>query len=218
MTTYRVDLHPERAVTAVAEPLLTAEDRAAANWRSRSACRDADPDLFFSVVPADVAAAKAVCAGCPVRENCLEFALEHGERHGTWGGMDEDERPAARIIRLVPAPAPQSRDARLSALLPQLQADEVARFLAKIAPGGCGLTWTAQLGDDGSGIFRVTRGGVRRPYRAHRLAYLLATGTDPGPDTVIQACGDHACVTPRCLQIEPVSETRLRTAQQRKSA
>jgi len=68
---------------------------------SDGACRSADPDLFF---PADAervadwhcreAAAKAICAGCPVRRLCLEYALDSGEDFGIWGGCDETERRA----------------------------------------------------------------------------------------------------------------------------
>jgi WhiB family redox-sensing transcriptional regulator len=41
------------------------------NWRSLAACRSADPDLFFPISSsgqsvAQVAEAKAICAGCPV--------------------------------------------------------------------------------------------------------------------------------------------------------
>ena len=38
------------------------------------------------------AAAKAVCAGCPVRRECLDHALTSGEPYGVWGGLSEGER------------------------------------------------------------------------------------------------------------------------------
>lgn len=198
--------------------LLMAEEREEADWRDRAACRGASPDLFFSVLPADVKAAKAICAGCPVRQECLEFALHSGEEYGTWGGLSEDELHVARRPRVAVAALPKPPARPLTVVMPDLMADEIARFRAKVTPGGCGLTWGAQIHPEGFGIFRLTRDGVQRSYRAHRIAWKIATGTDPGPDTVIQACGDSACVTPGCLQIEPVSETRRRTARQRKSA
>ncbi|GAA4893979.1 WhiB family transcriptional regulator [Streptomonospora salina] len=49
-------------------------------------CRQ-DPDLFFAEAPADVEAAKAICADCPVREQCLADALDRGEPWGVWGGQ-----------------------------------------------------------------------------------------------------------------------------------
>jgi WhiB family transcriptional regulator, redox-sensing transcriptional regulator len=36
--------------------------------------------------------AKAVCADCPVRRDCLEWAIETDQPHGVWGGLDEVER------------------------------------------------------------------------------------------------------------------------------
>lgn len=48
---------------------------------------------FTQQVERENAAAKRVCAGCPVREKCLDFALkDRTERFGVWGGMTYDER------------------------------------------------------------------------------------------------------------------------------
>jgi WhiB family transcriptional regulator, redox-sensing transcriptional regulator len=44
------------------------------------------PDLFFAESPLDVARAKELCAGCPVRAACLTGALQRGEPWGVWGG------------------------------------------------------------------------------------------------------------------------------------
>jgi len=70
-------------------------------WLDLGACRDEDPDLFFPIASAgpgvaQVAAAKAVCARCAVREACLHFALETHQGSGVWGGMSEEERRAIR--------------------------------------------------------------------------------------------------------------------------
>ncbi|WP_236241522.1 WhiB family transcriptional regulator [Streptomyces sp. CC228A] len=70
-------------------------------WRDRAACRSTphhqvDPELFFPE-PDEVdriAAAKALCAQCPVRSTCLDAALENGDRDGIRGGMTEEEREA----------------------------------------------------------------------------------------------------------------------------
>ncbi len=50
--------------------------------------------------PLGVARAKAVCAGCPVRAECLEFALANDERWGVWGGTSERQRRAMRAVRV----------------------------------------------------------------------------------------------------------------------
>ena len=65
-------------------------------WRS-AACQEADPEMFFPVAPVgpgagEIAQAKAVCAACWVRRQCLQYALATHQAHGVWGGMDEDER------------------------------------------------------------------------------------------------------------------------------
>lgn len=67
-------------------------------WRSAAACLSADPDLFFPISASgraleQVAEAKAICAPCPVRRQCLAFALRT-KAHGIWGGMTDDERAA----------------------------------------------------------------------------------------------------------------------------
>jgi len=70
-------------------------------WRGRAACVDVDHDLFFPVgvtgpaVP-QIAAAKAVCARCPVRAECLQFAVATNQEYGVWGGTSEEERRALR--------------------------------------------------------------------------------------------------------------------------
>lgn len=74
-------------------------------WAARAACRHADPDLFFPVAPAgpsarQVAQAKEVCAHCPVRRPCLEFAVDTGQGFGVWGGASEDERRVMRSRQL----------------------------------------------------------------------------------------------------------------------
>jgi WhiB family redox-sensing transcriptional regulator len=73
-------------------------------WRDQAACRNEDPELYFPIGtsgPAlmQTAQAKAVCARCPVQEQCLEWALDHGEILGVWGGTGENERRALQRRR-----------------------------------------------------------------------------------------------------------------------
>ena len=49
-------------------------------------CHLVDPEVFFAESPADVEAAKALCVGCPVRQACLDGALDRREPWGVWGG------------------------------------------------------------------------------------------------------------------------------------
>jgi WhiB family transcriptional regulator, redox-sensing transcriptional regulator len=78
-------------------------------WRSAAACRSADPDLFFPISdsgPAreQMAKAKAICAICRVRRECLVFALGTGQVYGIWGGQSEHERAAVRRRTAIERP------------------------------------------------------------------------------------------------------------------
>ena len=67
------------------------------NWVGKAACRGLDPAIFYPQTDEEADAAKAVCAVCPVNEDCLEHAILHREKNGVWGGATERER--LRIIR-----------------------------------------------------------------------------------------------------------------------
>jgi WhiB family redox-sensing transcriptional regulator len=84
------------------------------SWRVRAACHGVDGELFFA---ADgerglakrrrERAAKAVCVGCPVREDCAGYALANREPHGVWGGLSEGDRE--RIWRATDGVTASSR-------------------------------------------------------------------------------------------------------------
>ncbi len=69
-------------------------------WQLDAACRGQDASLFFAPSYFEKreekagreARAKAYCARCPVREECLGYALSIREPHGIWGGLNEHER------------------------------------------------------------------------------------------------------------------------------
>jgi len=68
-------------------------------WQYEGACREADPETFFSPDAergprrrAREAAAKALCAVCPVVQQCLSHALQVREPYGVWGGLNINER------------------------------------------------------------------------------------------------------------------------------
>jgi len=77
-------------------------------WRKRSACkgqssRAADPwypeDDDYSQESTWIA--RTICASCPVREMCLEYAIETGQQHGIWGGLDPEERRKVVLDRAL---------------------------------------------------------------------------------------------------------------------
>jgi WhiB family redox-sensing transcriptional regulator len=69
-------------------------------WQWRAACRGEDSTLFFAPNHPETRdekmlrerQAKAICARCPVRIECLEYAIRIREPHGIWGGLNELER------------------------------------------------------------------------------------------------------------------------------
>jgi WhiB family redox-sensing transcriptional regulator len=82
-------------------------------WFTRAACRTADRRLFFEPEGESpkrrdkrIRAAKAVCAGCPVRRECLSFALSIPERYGIWGGFTSRERA---VLKRRGTPGPSRR-------------------------------------------------------------------------------------------------------------
>ncbi len=67
------------------------------DWRSRAACLNVDPELFFPIgntgpALAQAAEAKAVCYSCEVQETCLRWAMANNQDSGVWGGKSEEER------------------------------------------------------------------------------------------------------------------------------
>ena len=66
------------------------------DWTS-ALCAQTDPALFFpeghgKKVTNAIEQAKRTCGRCPIREACLEWALDTGQNTGVWGGLSEDER------------------------------------------------------------------------------------------------------------------------------
>lgn len=96
--------HPAKKMTkttrAVASKLASLETDA--RWQDVSACKGMDPTTFFGPEHPETVkekrdreeAAKAVCETCPVKRECLEYALEAREGYGIWGGLTELERKA----------------------------------------------------------------------------------------------------------------------------
>jgi len=74
-------------------------------WRTDATCRDEDTSIFFSDDPVDAARAVSMCADCPVRQACLEFALDSRQADGIWGGLNELERRRERRRRRQTAAA-----------------------------------------------------------------------------------------------------------------
>lgn len=67
------------------------------DWMSVGNCADKPPSLFFPSDGVGVDHARRICADCPVKTQCLEYALANRIDHGVWGGTSERER--RRILK-----------------------------------------------------------------------------------------------------------------------
>lgn len=69
-----------------------AELPAAPEWQDRANCAGTDTDEFFPDAGGSGTQAKKVCRRCEVRPECLNYAIEHDEKFGVWGGKTRNER------------------------------------------------------------------------------------------------------------------------------
>jgi WhiB family redox-sensing transcriptional regulator len=77
------------------------------SWQDRAVCVGIDARLFFGPDGEQwqereirEAKAKAICASCPVRAQCLDYALGNSIKHGIWGGLNQEERARERRCRV----------------------------------------------------------------------------------------------------------------------
>jgi WhiB family redox-sensing transcriptional regulator len=71
-------------------------------WMNDGSCRTHPPEVFFPSDGVGVTNAQRICSTCPVRQPCLEYALENRIDHGVWGGTSERERRRILKRRRVP--------------------------------------------------------------------------------------------------------------------
>lgn len=79
------------------EVLVRAFERA--DWMSQRSCGNVPAEWFFPTRGEDTTQAKAICAECSVRQECLDYAVRNGEKFGIWGGTSERERRNIRRQR-----------------------------------------------------------------------------------------------------------------------
>lgn len=150
------------------------------DWPSRAACATADPDLFFPEpdTPAEeIAKAKQVCDGCPVKQACLEDAIRRGERDAICGGLTAKERAAqfgtTRVRRFGGTSARQ------------LAVQHGAFLLTCLIEHRMGVALVAEeLGTTTSAVYRAylllvpARPGHRRPKPPTKMERLLETSKE----------------------------------------
>ena len=74
-------------------------------WQTRGECNGAPQEIFFTERGETKKRALSYCNVCPVRQECLDYALDNDERFGIWGGKSERQRRAIRAQRRSEAAA-----------------------------------------------------------------------------------------------------------------
>jgi hypothetical protein len=150
-------------------------------WREHAACRNvSDPEIFFAIGESPKALqqtedAKRICHSCPVMDRCLNWAIEHGQDAGVWGGLDEQQRRRLHGRRSSVAGPPK----------PPRTPTTVLADKSQEVPGGH-VVW--------SGTQPVFVNGEE--YTAPQLAWVVAYGERPdGPLTL--ACDHPGCIRPQ---------------------
>lgn len=127
------------------------------NWQEQAICATTDIDVlkyFYTpdlsddeFVSADESSrntelAKKVCGNCPVRLNCLTFALETEERFGVWGGADETTRRWALGIDQYGKPIQRVREVKCpNCNSLDVESPSSTRVRARMVCSSCSLSW-----------------------------------------------------------------------------
>jgi WhiB family redox-sensing transcriptional regulator len=86
----------QEPIVPLTQVIISPEDVEDLTWQDEALCAETDPESFFPEKGGSTREAKRVCRSCEVRPECLDYALEHDERFGIWGGMSERERRRLR--------------------------------------------------------------------------------------------------------------------------
>jgi WhiB family redox-sensing transcriptional regulator len=94
-------------------------------WQDAALCAQVDPDRWYPEKGGSVREPVSVCRQCPVRAECLEYALENNEGYGVWGGMSEYARrylrrtfgsdTAAAVASVIPSASPAQQPQKAAA-------------------------------------------------------------------------------------------------------
>lgn len=136
-----------RVLMAVARP---------PEWVAAAVCAQVDPELFYPDKGGSVRDAKRVCTRCPVRPQCLAYALDGDERHGVWGGLSEPERRRRARAAATDPSTSQEADHQVDGVV-------VARLIAGHPVAGATRTEQAHAAID------LHRDGLGAPRIAARL-------------------------------------------------
>lgn len=146
-------------------------------WMDSAACQGMS-DLFFGGWYEE---ARAICATCPVRDECLDWATTIGEPAGMWGGLTPDERAGRRPVPVVHVPVRPLLDR-----FPHLTEDELGervgaagRTVARWKAAGRIPYRSAEAAADALGVHPIHLWGV--DYLAASLSVTGAHHPSPCP-------------------------------------
>lgn len=88
----RDDTAVATAVKLLAQLTSASAGPSRGEWTEQALCRRVDPEVFFPPKGDAGTQAKQICAQCPVRAECLDYAIAADEKHGIWGGLNRAER------------------------------------------------------------------------------------------------------------------------------
>lgn len=129
-------------------------------------CRTTDPELWFSRVTADRALAIALCRECPIRTACAQYALDHPELRGVWGGTTTADRRQFRTGE----PCRLDEQGRLRRLCGSVAAYHAHHTYREAPCEACTAAWEAHLLAERRGRLGVehAKGGSSTGYHLHR--------------------------------------------------
>src|SRR5215213_5020687 len=147
-------------------------------WRDQAACLEVvsvDYDPFFSDAAELQAEAIAICAACPVRDDCLTFAVRTSQQYGTWGGQPQQiirrlialERAGRPHNRRTPPAIPRPARPTASAAIASAPTTPTTPLMASaVAAPACARPNRPVPADAGEGATQIWRD--RDPYRDHQ--------------------------------------------------
>ena len=158
---------PAQRSRTLPRPGSTDEHEKGADWREDAACKDTDGALFFQPDGREsvsdqanrIADAKSYCDRCPVRNLCLQIALDTGEQEGIWGGLDPDER---RRLKRRATRKPQSRGGDNRPAQTKAQTDAARERVHDLLAQGCTRAYITRI----TGLHKTTVGRIARAYEA----------------------------------------------------
>lgn len=98
--------HTNAIITAelLAQLMPVLPEAALGEWTGQALCTQTDPEIFFPLKGTPGIKARRICAICPVRPECLAYAVVADERFGIWGGLNRAERLRLRqALEVQPA-------------------------------------------------------------------------------------------------------------------